>query len=63
MDATRLRDMQEELAAIEIMSNDEACVHYNIDSKQEAAQIVKDWYYMMYAESPTYEMFLDEIVN
>ena len=63
MEATRLQDMREELAAIETMSDSEACVRYNIDSKSEAAQIVKDWYYMMYAESSTYEMFLDEITT
>lgn len=36
--------MQEELAALESMSDNEACDLYNCDSKDEARKYIQEWW-------------------
>lgn len=36
--------MNDELVELEAMSEDEACTLYNVDSKAEASQAIKEYY-------------------
>lgn len=36
--------MNDELAELEAMSEDEACDFYKVDSKADASQLIKDYY-------------------
>lgn len=38
------KDMNDELAELEAMSEDEACDFYKVDSKADASQLIKDYY-------------------
>ncbi len=40
----RESDLNAELAELEAMSEDEACTLYNVDSKAEASQAIKEYY-------------------
>ena len=38
------KDMNDELAELEAMSEDEACTLYNVDSKAEASICIREYY-------------------
>lgn len=43
----RFETLSEELAAFELMSEEEAIKLYNVDYKEEAMDYIVDWYKMM----------------
>jgi hypothetical protein len=38
--------LEQELAALERMSDEEICRQYNADSREELIEYVKDWWYL-----------------
>jgi hypothetical protein len=38
------KEMNDELVELDAMSEDEACTLYNVDSKAEASQAIKEYY-------------------
>jgi ribosomal protein S19E (S16A) len=64
MEESYLREMCDELDALEEMTEAEVCRHYKCDSKAEVKPYIVDWYYMMYSEErDVYEDYLQQIKN
>lgn len=40
----KVKDMNDELAELESMSEEEACSFYNVDSKDEASTYIREYY-------------------
>jgi hypothetical protein len=62
MEESYLRDLCDELDALEEMTEAETCRHYKVDRKAEVKPYIVDWYYMMYSdEREIYEDYLQQI--
>ena len=42
-DILTLKDLQEEMNELLAMTEDQACIHYNVDNKKEAIQLLQEW--------------------